>query len=304
MPRWKTRPGIGFWLGLLLLVAALAGAVYFALRVVPVLRQSPAAWPVDLGLYGEFIALIGLLLLSGVCLYRLVGALMLSYEMDRNGCYVRWNGNRMVIPLAQIESIDSGERGSMGWNLLNRVGFSGGRGRLHNGRPLHLFTTRSLANSLIIHTPDAAYAISPIDQDSFVQELEQRRRLGAVKPLAAHVETGRLLAYTFWNDQVARWAFVAALVLNVLLLGILAWQYPHLADTVEMRFDAVGQGTEQRPRHQVLFLPMAALVVSLLNAGLGISLYQRDKTSTHLLQFGSVLVQLLFGVALLTIITT
>jgi hypothetical protein len=60
--------------------------------------------------------------------------------------------------------------------------------------------------------------------------------------------------------------------------------------------------TELRPRHQVLFMPLAAFGLSLLNTGLGISFYRRNKTSARLLQLGSVFIQLMFGVALLAVL--
>jgi hypothetical protein len=88
----------------------------------------------------------------------------------------------------------------------------------------------------------------------------------------------------------------------LLLLGILAARYPYLAEIIEMRFTAAGQVMELRPRHQVLFLPLAAFVLSLLNAGLGVSFYRRDRTGAQLLQLGSIVIQILFGVAILSII--
>jgi hypothetical protein len=49
-------------------------------------------------------------------------------------------------------------------------------------------------------------------------------------------------------------------------------------------------------------MPLAAFGLSLLNTGLGISFYRRNKTSARLLQLGSVFVQVMFGVALLAVL--
>ncbi len=303
MRRWKPKPGVGLVIGIVLLLAALAGCVLLALRMVLFFTQPPELWQFNLEVYGEFVAFVACVLLASVLLYRVAGALTLSYEMDRNGLYIVWIGNRAVIPLGQIERVDIGVgEAHVPLRPLRLAGFHGGRGRTTEDRPLHFFTTTALSRSLVIHTTEAAYVVSPGDQDSFVQELEQRRKIGAVKPLQPTVEPGRMLFYAFWNDQVVRRALIVALGLHLLLLGILALRYPELTDLVAMRFDAAGQITEQRPRHQVLFLPMAALALILLNTGLGVSFYRRDKTSAQLLQLGSVLVQVLFGVALLSII--
>jgi hypothetical protein len=289
--------------GTLLLLLCVGGMVALGAQMVWMLFQPPEAWHIDMEIYGQLVALVALLLCSGFLLYRVMGALTLSYQMDRNGLYIVWIGNRAVIPLSQIESLSKGAPGAQVTLLhLRRIGYYWGRGRTEDGRLLHLFTTSSLNNSLVIHTEDEAYVISPAAQDSFVQELEQRRRIGAVKSLRPTFEPGRVFFYAFWNDRVVRWALILTFGLNLLLVGALALRYPELEPMVSMRFNAAGQVTELRPRHQVLFMPLAAFGLSLINAGLGISFYRRNKTSARLLQLGSVFVQIMFGVALLAVL--
>jgi hypothetical protein len=289
--------------GLLLLLLCVGGMVALGAQMAWMLFQPPEAWRIDMEIYGQLVALVALLLCSGFLLYRVMGALTLSYQMDRNGLYIVWIGNRAVIPLSQIESLSKGAPGAQVTLLhLRRIGYYWGRGRTEDGRLLHLFTTSSLNNSLVIHTEDEAYVISPAAQDSFVQELEQRRRIGAVKSLRPTFEPGRVFFYAFWNDRVVRWALILTFGLNLLLVGALALRYPELEPMVAMRFDAAGQMTELRPRHQALFMPLAAFGLSLINAGLGISFYRRNKTGARLLQLGSVFVQIMFGVALLAVL--
>ncbi|MBO9326869.1 MAG: hypothetical protein J7463_16360, partial [Roseiflexus sp.] len=57
-----------------------------------------------------------------------------------------------------------------------------------------------------------------------------------------------------------------------------------------------------RPRHQVLFLPLAALGLSLFNTATGMLLYQRLPPGARLIQGASVIVQLLFLVAIAQIL--
>lgn len=303
MRRWKPRAGLGVWIGIILLLPSLAGVVWVGSRLTFLVTQPPEQWAVNLTTYGELLALVLLLLLTGVLIYRVIGGLTLGYEMDRNGLYIVWLGNRAVIPLGQIESLDSGAaRTVVPWVLLRNIGYYWGWGRTIGGRPLQLFTTVLPARSLLIHTATGSYALAPKEQDAFVQDLEQRRRLGAVKPLNPTVEPGRAFFYAFWNDAVIRWALLVTFAINLVLLGILAARYPELTAMIEMRFNSAGQVTELRPRHQVLFLPLAAFVVTLLNTVVGTALYNRDKTSAQLLQLGSIVMQVLFGVAMLTII--
>lgn len=305
MRRWNPKPGLGLWIGLLLLLLALAGAGLFGMRLARFLTVPPETWRIDTVSYAELIGLLGCLLATGIVAYRIAGVLTMRYSMDRNGVYISWIGNRAVIPIGQIERIESGIQGArIPWLFLRNIGYYGGRGRTADGQTLHLFSTARPARSLVIHTATDAYAVAPAQRDTFLQELEQRRKLGVVKPLTPTVEPGRIFFYAFWNDTIIRLALLVALGLNLGLLAILATRYADLAPLIAMRFDAAGMPVELRPRHQVLFMPLAALGLSLLNTGLGLALYRRSQAGARLLQLGSVGIQVLFGVAILAIIAS
>jgi hypothetical protein len=303
MRRWKPQPSIGRWIGVLLLAAALAGAGVFAARLGGALTGPPEVWQINLALYGDVVGLLCMLGLAGLLAYRVAGAFTLSYQLDRNGLYIMWLGNRAVVPLDQIHSVDVGVTARrMPWRLLQGIGYYWGQGRTADDVLLHLFATRPPEQCLVVYTAGEAYAISPADHDAFVQDLEQRRNLGATKPLAPTVEPSRIFLYAFWNDRTVRALLLAAFALNLIVLALLAARYPELDPTVRMRFNAAGQVAELRPRHQVLFLPLAAFGLTLINTVLGLSLYQRQQLGARLLQGASVLVQTLFGIAVVTII--
>jgi hypothetical protein len=304
MRTWKPQAAFGRWIALIVLIGALGGAVALASELLRTVLQPPEQWPIDGDLYLRILGLLGLLVLAGVALYRFAGALSMRYAVDRNAVYVTWLGNRVVIPLTQIEAIDRGvlEHNTLQF-FLRSFGYYHGQIRLEDERRLHLLTTVSPTRSLVIYTASDAYAIAPDDVDAFTADLEQRRRLGAIQQLAPTFNSGRLFLYAFWSDPIVRAALLAAITLNLLLLGFLMVRYPGLDPFVEMRFTAAGEVAEMRPRHQVLFTPMAASVILLLNAGLGLMLYKREQVGARLLQFGSLLVQVLFGVAALSIIT-
>lgn len=272
-------------------------------RLVAALARPPSAWPIDGQLYAQGLLVLALLLLSGMLLYRVLATLTLSYAVDRNGVYIFWLGNRAVVPLQQIESVESGLTlpPSLG-AVLRSVGYNHGQVRTREGRVVHRFATVSLRRSLVLHTAAASYALSPQDSDGFVQDLEQRRRLGSIQQLAPGVEQGRLFLYAFWEDRIVRSALLLALVLNLALFGWLMLMYPSLPALVELRANAAGTAAALRPRYQLLVLPLAGSVVGLLNAGLGLTLYGREPAGARLLQIASVVVQSLFVVAALTIL--
>jgi hypothetical protein len=286
-----------------LLVVSAAVMVALMARVGLALARPPEQWPINLGLYLQFLGGLAALLVAGLTTYRVAAALTLGYGVDRNGFYIFWLGNRAVIPLAQIETIESGiiAPESLG-SLARSLGYYHGRVRLPEGREVHRFTTVPLSRSLILHTPAASYAISPDNDDTFVQELEQRRRLGSIQQLSAGIEVGRMFFYSYWEDPVVRSALLIAVALSLLLLGWVAALYPSLPALIDLRADAAGVAAALSPRHQLLFLPLAAIVILLLNTGLGLSLYRRSAAGARLLQLGSALAQILFAVAILTIV--
>jgi hypothetical protein len=305
MQRWKPKPAPGLWIGLLLLIIVLGSTAITGTRLFQVFVLPPEQWPINLELYGHFMTICILLILGIFLTYRVLASLTLSYEMDRNGVYVLWLGNRAVIPMEEIVLVVIGDRHTrIPWRVLQSIGYYWGTGYTSEEQRLHLFSTRSPAKSLLIHTATSSYAISPNEQDGFVQQLEQRRRLGATKPLAPSYQRGRLVFYAFWTDRVVLWAFLLALGLNLILLGIVFAQYPSLSTYVQMRFNAAGQGIELRPRHELLFLPLAAFGLILVNTALGMALYTHEQTGARVLQIASILMPILFGIAVFTIIAS
>jgi hypothetical protein len=303
MRSWKPQRSGLLWVAIVALALALAGAAVLLAQIAAALTGSPAAWPIGSALFARLLLCLALLLLAGALAYRVAATLTLAYSMDRNGLYISWLGNRAVVPLQQIESIESGVHAPL--RPLDRVrslGYYHGRVRLPEGRVVHRFSTIGLDRALVVHTTADSYAISPQDPNAFVQDLEQRRRIGAVQQLAPGVEAGRAFTYAFWDDQVVRRALALALLLNLALLGWLMTIYPGLPPLVDLRADATGAAAALVPRHQILFLPLAGAALALLNLGLGLGFYRREPAGARLLQIASVGVQALFVVAALTIL--
>ncbi|HMQ31217.1 MAG TPA: PH domain-containing protein, partial [Chloroflexaceae bacterium] len=273
---------------------------YLAAPIGAAIARPPEEWPIDGALFLRGLACLALLAAAGALAYRVSAALSLAYAVDRNGVYIFWLGNRAVVPLQAIESIERGVAATAA--PLRGVGYFHGRATLPGGRTLHRFTTVPTERALVLHTAVDSYAISPQESEAFVQDLEQRRRLGAVQQLAPGVEAGRAFFYAFWDDRVVRAALLAAVALNLALLGWLMTIYPGLPATLDLRSDAVGVAATFAPRHQILFLPLAGAALGLLNTGLGLTLYAREPVGARLLQVASAGVQILFAVAAVSIL--
>jgi hypothetical protein len=302
MRRWKPLVLFGRWYAVGLLVLTLAALVFPILQIIQAFATPPENWQIDLQLFGWWCLALLLIVAAAWLGYRVVATFTLAYELDRNGLYISWAGHRAIIPLDQISNLDIGiELERMPFGILQQIGAYWGRAWAADQHSVQLFSTLNPARGLVVHTANESYVISPTDPDSFVQDLEQRRNLGSTKQLSLLIEPGNTLLGRFWYDAIVRWLLGIALMLNLLALAMLSLRYPQLATMLEMRFDAIGQVAELRPKYQLLFMPLAAFGLTLVNLGLGMLLYARQLLGARLLQGASLMVQILFAIALITI---
>lgn len=282
------------------LIVAAAGLLAVLLPLRGLFGLALEAWPIDGALFWRTVAGLALGLLTAVVTYRVAATFTLAYTMDRNGLYINWLGNRVVVPIHTITHIDRG-LGAIQSSIRPALGlgYLHGTMRLDDGRTLHRFSTLPLNRALVVHTETALYALAPKAADAFLQELEQRRRLGPIQPLQASFVAGRIFGYTFWLDGMVQATLLLATLINLMLLGWLMHAYPALPQFIDLHRDASGILV---PRHQILFLPLAGLAMALVNVALGMAIYRQLPVGARLLQSGTVLVQLLFGIAALTLL--
>ncbi len=302
MRRWKPFPSPGRWLALVLALAFSGGAFAFVYLSLPHLAGAPAEWSINVELYLKIVAACVFFVLAGSTWMRLVQSLTLWYGIDRNAVFIASMGNIESVPLDQIVRLDFGGKVSnLPQPLAQGIGCYWGQGVLEDQNVL-VRSTMPPSRCLFVVTPRGSFAISPNEVDSFVQDLEQRRNLGATKQLIPEVNYGPWLNLPFWNDGNSKWLLLLTLLINLLSLGILAWHYPTMADMVEMRFDAIGGVSELRPRHYALFLPLAALAVTLANLFGALVFFKYEKLVSRLLQGASIVVQILFCVAVIMLV--
>lgn len=303
MQRWEAQSGLGRYIALALLVLASVACVALGISIAQIFAGIPTTWQIDGALFWRVVAFVLLLGLTGALFYRTAAAFTLHYAIDRNGLYIFWLGNRAVIPLDQITRIDPGAATRpLPLGPLQMIGYYWGHTTLMSGERLHLFATRPPARSLIVVTDKGAYAITPADADRFVEDIEQRRNLGATRVVETGIEQSRVLFYEFWNDRAVRGALALGLILNLALLGLITLRYPALAAEIPLRFDAIGDTVALRPRYQILFIPLAALGLLLFNLLVGLAIYRREPFATRVLQVASVCLQILFGVSLVALL--
>lgn len=298
MNRWKAKRSITVWLGLFGLLLAVAGTAWSGVQLATFLRGAPNQWTINVTTFGWWLGLIGGILLSGTLLYRVISALTLYYQVDRNAVTVHWFGNTSTIPMHAITAVSSETTLKQAAPLWRRLtGFVTGNGRTTNDQPLTFFSTASMKDAVLLQTANTSYVISPIKRDEFISEVEGRRNLGIVQLQQEGMVASRRVAYDFWADRGVRQSVALAFMLNLVLWGLVAWRYPNLASDIAMRFDANGTTMGVVPRPQILLLPLLGLLAWLVNLAFGVAMYRLSRVGALLLQVGAIIAQLLLIVA-------
>lgn len=303
MRRWKPQPTWRRRAAVAALIVATLAMLGMTLPLGLDLLRPISDWPINRDLFLRLLVSLILVVTMVVMAYRVATAFTLTYAVDRNGLYIRWLGSSVAISLQAIQSIEQGVRLPMGsGSLFADLGYLHGQVQLADGRRLHRFTTQPLANSLLVYTAKEVYAISPQDPTTFIQDLEQRQRIGAAQIRSLEVEVQRPFIYLFWEDPFIRVSLLAAVGVNLGLVGWLMNIYPDLPALIDLRANALGTPTTMAPGYQILMLPMVGALLGLLNSAIALLLYQREPTGARLLLMGAFAVQLLFLVAVLTIL--
>ena len=303
MRRWKPFPSMGRWLALALAIVFSLGSLFFGWLCAVRFTPDPTTWVVDLDFFLRFLAFLFMLFFAGTAWLRFVSTMTMWYGIDRNVVFIGSLGNVEMVPLNDILRLDFGVRvDGLPVPLIQGIGCYWGEGRAHEHDTVFVRSTIPPSRCIFIVTQHATYAISPDELEVFVQELEQRRHLGSTKEHATEIVHGPWFNTPFWHDNSTIYLLAIACFVNVVAIGILAYAYPQLPAQVEMRFDAVGGVSELRPRHQALFLPLAAFGVSLVNLFGALVFFRYEKLVARMLQGASVVVQILFCVAVIMII--
>ncbi|MFM2031818.1 MAG: hypothetical protein RLZZ297_583 [Chloroflexota bacterium] len=303
MRRWKPFPSMGRWLALALAIVFTIGSGFFGWLCAIRFTADPTTWVIDLDFFLRFLAFLVMLFCAGTAWLRFISVTSLWYGIDRNVVFIGSLGNVEMVPLTDIVRLDFGVRvDGLPVPLIQGIGCYWGTGRANEHASVLVRSTIPPSRCIFIVTNSDTYAISPAELEVFVQELEQRRHLGATKEHATEIVHGPWFNTPFWHDMSTIYLLAVACLINVIAVGVLTYAFPQLPAQVEMRFDAVGGVSELRPRHQALFLPLAAFGVTLVNLFGALVFFRYDKLIARMLQGASVVVQILFCVAVIMLV--
>lgn len=265
--------------------------------------------PFTLPAFGVGVGILALLAALTALVYWTVATLSLVYRLDRNGVRIRWGASHVVVPIRSIQTIVP--VGQAPAELGLQVAFRGrawlgGWARpaaLGDGRVAVLRSSQNPAAAIAILTDTHAYLVSPDRPGDFVDGWRDRRLLGPTQDWREGDKLARWLSLPIWSDQIT-WGLMGGLVMTALVLfGTMALVYQRLPERLPLHFDVFGQPDRFGERSEVLRLPVVALLLLVLDLGLGFLVYRRDRVAAYLIWAGAILLQMLAWGALYGIAT-
>jgi hypothetical protein len=234
-------------------------------------------------------------------LYCLWGA---NYTLERDGVRLQWGLRSEAIPVDKILWVlPAGEvDNTLPLPLIRWPGTILGTRQLPSGTPVE-YMADSPARLIVIATERQWYVISPQFPDEFLSYFRRLNEMGSLSPLRAQSVYPGFLMWRFWQDRSARLLFVAAVILNLLLLGWVSLIVP-VRSQIALHLDAGGVPVEYVSSIQLLLLPILSMAFFFADWLLSLFFFRRDETRplVYLFMGVSILVVLLFSVAIVFIV--
>jgi hypothetical protein len=283
--RWRAPRNPLVFICLIGAVIALGFTVIAAIRVSADLQGPFEEWPITIRTFSWGLStvanVVAAVVLARAAIYR--GSL--SYELDRNGIYIKQLGRSYTIPLDQVIRVVPGDQAGQ----LTKPLITFGRGRS--------------GQLLIVETYRYVYRLALAERNHFGREIQERRQLGVVQAQSEGLTRARQTLFDFFTAAAIQRLLVATLLLNLLLWALLTWRFPTLPSTVPVRFDPLGGTAGTRAKTYTLLLPAIATAAWLGNLVLALVTHQRSRLLSELLLLGALIVQIVLLLAAWFIIT-
>jgi hypothetical protein len=248
------------------------------------------------------LALLASLPLLARLVYRTWGSFNLSYRLDRDALHIHWAATHQIVPLRAIRRVIRSGKEIGGWTPLYWPAPFVRTGKGQRARRLERFATRPLPGCLLLETDEAIFALSPAHGDAFLDALETYNQLGPIQPLALERRRPLLGAENVFDGLSLGLAGLSVLGL-VLLFGILMIQYPSLPDRLVFHYNSEGVPDSIRAKSSLFMLPIIGLLAFVINGAGGVFMaYRQQRLGSYLLWGGTLTVQLLVLLALLSLI--
>lgn len=238
--------------------------------------------------------------------YRFYALLMANYVIERDGLHLHWGLRTEVIPMDVVKWIRLAKDLDMPIPLprLLLPGAVLGRRRIPDFGEIE-FLASTPDNLILIATAERIYAVSPADRQGFLQTYQRLTELGSLTPLEAHSIYPTFLLARVWDDAVARYLLLAAIVLSLALLVSVSLAIPSRPQ-LNLGFNPSGTARDPVPSIQLLLLPVLDVFFLITNLVAGLFFYRRDESRSlaYLIWGCGVVTPLLFLAGVFFIVQT
>jgi hypothetical protein len=250
--------------------------------------------------------LLALLMLVGVgwLAYHTSALANIDYALDRNAFVIRHGPVREIIPMGNIQRVIAASDIAVGLKHFHvpLPGWWVGQGyHLELGK-ITFYANSPLQKQVIIVTADENYAISPRNREEFLEAFRVRFQMGPTQTVQPVRLMPSVFRWPLWADRMAIVLALVAIGMNALLFAVGFARYPALSGQVILHFNVQGIPDRFGPPGQVFSPAIIALQLLVINLLVSLGVYLRgDKLAAYLASGGTILVQLLFLIAVLTV---
>jgi len=187
-----------------------------------------------------------------------------------------------------------------------RFGWPGailGTRRLPGGDTEIEFLASQTNTLLIIATSKKLYAISPKNQDGFLQAYQYLTELGSLAPPEPQSVYPTILVTRLWKTRPARYLILAATLLSLSVFIWVSIIIPNF-EKIPLGFLPDGSPGNLIPSIRLMLLPIFNTLIFLVNLFIGVAYFRREETQplAYLLWITSAVTSLFFMAAVFFIL--
>ncbi len=242
--------------------------------------------------------------ITPLVIYQVYALQRARYVLARDGISIYWGLRREEIPINLVNWVGSADQNRMKLSkpFLRIPGAVLGVQTQADGKAVEFLAARETKLVMIV-TPERIYAISPANENEFLQTYRRLSEFGSLAPIPSISDYPTSLLVRSWADRPARILIITSVVLA---LGLILWvslSIPGHPQT-SLRLNTDGSPVELVPGIRILLLPVINTFFFIADMLLGLFFYRRADTQPlgYLMWASSALTSLLFTGAVFLIL--
>ncbi len=230
-------------------------------------------------------------------LYRMIALQQARYILARDGISIYWGLRREEIPINLVNWVGSAEQNRIKLTkpYVRMPGGVLGVQTQEDGKAVEFLASRD-NNLVMIVTPQRIYAISPADDDEFLQTYRRLSEFGSLAPITSISDFPTTLLARSWADRPAR---ILIIISVILALALILWVSLSITNhpLTALRLNPDGTPVELVPGIRLLLLPVINTFFFIADMLLAFFFYRREDTKSlsYLMWASSALTSILFS---------